>query len=512
MQKDRLLATASRPRKGLARVIGWFVRAIVFSGLVTLILLLVWAFESRNMPPLRIWHTTPLTSEFTAQDARPQSSLPDYLEQEERLFRELQVKIYDKVSPTAAMATSRYRTGGLQDPAQLPRNWNRTFELVPESIQGGALLLHGLTDSPYSLRRIGEILHEKGFYVLGLRLPGHGTIPGALTEVNREDWVAASRIAARHVRDRIGPDKPFVMAGYSNGGALTVKYSLDALVDPSLPPADRLLLFSPEIGITPFSAIANAHKLFSYLPYFAQSKWLSIQPEFDPFKYNSFPKNAAQEAYEITSALQDQLKELRTAGKLANFPPVITFLSWIDATVETSMTIDRFYGQLENQGNELVIFDVNRFDQLTPFYPAGDAATLEALENRSDLPYRLTIIANAAPDTSDVAQRTKAPRTPDVEFSALGMAWPSGVYSLTHVAIPFPFDDPVYGAAEDPNGFYRGVPFGRLQPRGETHYLTVPLSQFLRLRHNPFFTYIEQRVIDATGEMLGRRHGTTPGK
>jgi alpha-beta hydrolase superfamily lysophospholipase len=65
-----------------------------------------------------------------------------------------------------------------------PRIWNRTFELVPEKTQGGALLLHRRTDSLYSLCRIGEILHAKGGYVLGLRLPGHGTIPGALAEVD----------------------------------------------------------------------------------------------------------------------------------------------------------------------------------------------------------------------------------------------------------------------------------------------------------------------------------------
>jgi hypothetical protein len=34
-----------------------------------------------------------------------------------------------------------------------------------------------------------------------------------------------------------------------------------------------------------------------------------------------------------------------------------------------------------------------------------------------------------------------------------------------------------------------------MQPRGETHYLTVPLSQFMRLRHNPFFAYVEQRIV-----------------
>lgn len=502
MRSSRFSATTNGHRHGIRRVLGWIMRTAAIAGLLALTVLLVWAFESRNMPALRIWHTMPLTSEFTANDATPQSTLQDYLDQEERLFRELQVKIYDRLVPTAEMTFSRYRTGGLQDPQQLPRNWNRTFELVPGNIQGGVLLLHGLTDSPYSLRRIGEIFLGKGFYVLGLRLPGHGTIPGALTEVNWKDWVAASRIAARHVRARIGPDKPFVIAGYSNGGALAVKYSLDALSDPGLPPADGLLLFSPEIGITPFSAIANSHKLLSFLPYFAQFKWLSIQPEYDPFKYNSFPKNAGQQAYEITAALKQQIEKARKAGKLADFPPVLTFLSWVDATVETSATIDRFYGQLENKGNELVIFDVNRSDRLKPFYPAGDAASLERLEDRSDLPYRLTIIANAASDSQSLARRTKAPRSQVVATTDLDLVWPPGVYSLSHVAIPFSPDDPVYGSVENPVGAYRGLPFGRLQPRGETHYLIAPLSQLMRLRHNPFFAFIEQRVVAEIDEYL----------
>jgi hypothetical protein len=62
---------------------------------------------------------------------------------------------------------------------------------------------------------------------------------------------------------------------------------------------------------------------------------------------------------------------------------VLTFLSWVDATVETSATIDRFYGQLENKSNELVIFDVNRSDRFKPFYPAKDAASLRRSINTS---------------------------------------------------------------------------------------------------------------------------------
>ncbi len=39
-------------------------------------------------------------------------------------------------------------------------------------------------------------------------------------------------MGARHVRDQIGADRPLVLVGYSNGGALVTKYALDALEEP----------------------------------------------------------------------------------------------------------------------------------------------------------------------------------------------------------------------------------------------------------------------------------------
>jgi len=491
----------------MKRLFVWSMKAFLFLGIVAMTVLLAWAFQSRTMPALRVWHTASLSEEFTAGEATPQSSLQDYLDREEKLFRELHEKVYDQVKPTEDLFFNRYRKGGPQDPEWSERNWNRTFELVPDSIQGGALLLHGLTDSPYSLRRIGEILYSKGFYVLGLRLPGHGTIPGALTSVRWEDWVAASRIGARHVLERIGSDRPFVIAGYSNGGGLAVKYSLDALSDSSLPSPDRLLLFSPEIGIEPLAVISNSHYLLSFLPYFAKFKWLSIEPEYDPFKYNSFPKNAAQQAYELTAALQSQIKKAREAGRFADFPPVFTFLSWIDSTVRTSATIQRLYDQLENQGSELVIFDVNRIDRLMMFVPEADDAPLEQLAQRSALPYTLTLINNFARDSELLAERTKAPSSSLTNSTELPLTWPRGVYSLSHVAIPFPPNDPVYGAVESNDSNYRGLPLGRLQPRGETRFLTVSLSQLLRLRTNPFFSYVERRVVKDIDDLLERNDG-----
>ncbi len=466
---------------------------------VVLVLILVsaiigWAFQSRTMLPLERWHTTTLDSEFTAAVAASQPMLQDYLAREDALFKELNQEVDSHVESTDVTLFSRYRSGGPQDPEAQRPDWNRTFELVPEHIRGGVLLLHGLTDSPYSLRRIGELFKAKGFYVLGLRLPGHGTIPGSLAHVSWDDWVAASRIGARHVRGRIGATLPFYMAGYSNGGGLSVKYALDAVSDESLPLPDSLVLFSPEIGISQAAVISNIGEVLTRLPFFGQFRWLSIEPEYDPYKYNSFPKNAAAQAWNVTKAVQKGLAEARRAGHMNRFPRVLTFLSWTDSTVDTSATIQHLYDQLEDPRSELVIFDVNRFDALAGFMPATVDKPLDQLEASGDLTFRLTVISNVARNSRSVAAYSRGSHSTDTATTPLSLEWPQNVYSLSHVAIPFAPDDPIYGDGSGGSGAYNGLRLGAFQPRGETSVLTVSLSQAMRLRHNPFFEYVEQRI------------------
>jgi PAS domain-containing protein len=71
----------------------------------------------------------------------------------------------------------------------------------------------------------------------------------------------------------------------------------------------------------------------------------------------------------------------------------------------------------------------------------------------------------------------------------------------------FPWTDPVYGVAAAPTHGYRGLRLGALAPRGETHLLTVPVGQLMRLRHNPFFPYVEHRI----GEVIDATLATTSG-
>ena len=122
-------------------------------------------------PELRPWHKLEFEEEYTA--GLDVGSFADYLALEQRLFRELDTKIYDRAPASSGQVLNRYSPGSLSDPRGRKTDWNRSFEFEGTG-KAGVLLLHGMSDSPYSLRALGEALHEAGHHVVGLRLPGHG--------------------------------------------------------------------------------------------------------------------------------------------------------------------------------------------------------------------------------------------------------------------------------------------------------------------------------------------------
>ena len=452
----------------------------------------VLAFNARRMPDLKIWHRATLDSEFCEEDYHTGFSLHDYRQMEGRLFEQLEKEVYQKIKDSNKHPLNRYTKQSICNPDRYPQNWNRSFEFSPVKIKGGVLLLHGLTDSPYSLRRIGEIFESQGFYVLGLRLPGHGTIPAALQSVRWQDWMAATKIGVKHVREKIGVHKPFFLIGYSNGVALAVKYALDALENEELMPT-RLILFSPAIGVTPAAFVANWHKLISFIPYFEKFKWMSIEPEYDPFKYNSFPKDAGYLSHLLTRALQKQVEKVKREDRLAKLPAILTFQSLADSTVLTRAIIDKLYNKLESSASELVVFDINRLSRLEPFLATDYKNLVRELEKNIELPYKLTMITNLSADSPEVIEKTKGPGIKNFSSARLGLKWPADIYSLSHVAVPFSPDDWVYGDKHSGRKGY-GLRLGSIAPRGESNLLKIPKSKLMRLRYNPFFDYIEKRL------------------
>lgn len=55
------------------------------------------------------------------------------------------------------------------------------------------------------------------------------------------------------------------------------------------------------------------------------------------------------------------------------------------------------------------------------------------------------MITNAAPDTYETVARTTLAGTRSETVTPLNIAWPQDMYSLSHVAVPFPLSDSLYG-------------------------------------------------------------------
>ena len=130
-------------------------------------------------------------------------------------------------------------------------------------------------------------------------------------------------------------------------------------------------------------------------------------------------------------------------------PPVLTFQSLIDFTVSTRAIVSALYAHLPENGSELVLFDVNRTAKFGPLLRSSADTALARIVPSGPRRYRLTIITNADDESDDVIERVTEADS-DVEKSRpLGLSYPRGFYSLSHVALPFPVSDALYGAEPD---------------------------------------------------------------
>lgn len=307
--------------------------------------------------------------------------------------------------------------------------------------------------------------------------------------------MAATRLAAREAVRRAGTGKPLHIVGFSNGGALAVKYALDAIARDDLPRPERLVLLSPMVGITVFARYAGLAGLPAFFPAFARAAWLDVLPEFNPFKYNSFPVNGARQAYQVTQALQDQLNRAIADGTIAALPPIHTFQSVADFTVSTRAIVTNLYARLPANGSELTLFDLNRSIGLGPLIDRSMETIVARLLPQAPRSFRTTLVTNADPSSLDAIERSVQGGETTEVIAPIGLAFPPTAFSLSHVALPFPVTDPLYGSQPDKSESF-GINLGALTPRGERGVLVVPLDALVRISSNPFYPYIERRVTE----------------
>lgn len=434
-------------------------------GIIGIGVFAVWMFRVKpalEMPKLKAWHQTGekelLPDDTLAVFAKYVAAESSFIE-----------KDYRRAASEATGTNNRYDRKSLSSPyaiasvaeaSQYGANGNASFSDRPTHgpLRGGVLLVHGLSDSPYHMRAVARIFAEQGFFVIALRLPGHGTIPGALIDVEWQQWYEAVKAGVKMVQHEIREvnDAKLILGGFSTGGALTLRYVLESVRadDPKTP--DKLFLFSPAIAVPSDAQFADWHRAISWFPGLEQFRWLEIKPEYDPYKYNSFPKNAGDQIYDLTQANWKLVKELAAdTTRRKNVPPIYAYQSIVDATVIPDSLVE-LLAKIGNDRCELMMFDLNR---AFTSYVLPEKEALRPLQAINHDPFKATlyVVTNHKKAGADgfapqvkltrYSRRDETAKNGEQVELADSLAWPANVFVLSHGSIPISPQDPVYGAA-----------------------------------------------------------------
>ncbi|HQX23823.1 MAG TPA: alpha/beta hydrolase, partial [Pseudomonadota bacterium] len=135
----------------------WSLRAVWSVLLVLATIVLVQAFRARGLPPLQPWHREAPQLELTAEEMRQRGfDFARYLEREDEVIRESRLRVTQALRPEDDVPGLRYAPSSANNPERFATDWNRSFERRPARVRGGALLVHGMTDAPYSMRALAD--------------------------------------------------------------------------------------------------------------------------------------------------------------------------------------------------------------------------------------------------------------------------------------------------------------------------------------------------------------------
>lgn len=327
---------------------------------------------------------------------------------------------------------------------------NSPFELLPlgDGCQGtvkrykrGVLLVHGLIDSPHHMRHLAAFFQRNGFRVMALLLPGHGTQPGDLLNVHWQEWAKTVAYGADCLDAEVDE---LYLAGFSAGAALSV---LQAGHDQRV---RALFLFSPALEITARARWANLHKLYSWL--LPRTAWVSVLPDRDLYKYESFCKNAAAQMYKLICALPEEPINI----------PVFAAASADDATVNPHATL-RFMQRARHVCCKLVWYATSKLEQ-----------------------NKVEWVNSAVPELR--------------------------ILSSSHTAIVMSPEDVHYGAAgtyinclhylpHDPNGYETCLAPAQAAWFGEIQEQNLRHSPLRRLTYNPHYAALESSMHEFIGTL-----------
>lgn len=208
---------------------------------------------------------------------------------------------------------------------------NSPFQLTPEDSNSnkGILLIHGLFDSPFTMRDLAKYYQALGFHVRCILLSGHGTIPEQLKDIEYQQWLEDVSLALSSFKKIVSN---IYVAGFSTGGLLAMYH---ALIDPDI---KGVIAVCPALNLKPMVALST-HILSWTKMMIERDYWNTKKTEQDPTKYSAFPMNAPHQV----ALLTEQFKKLNKYTEFTT--PLFLAASEDDETISSHAAIHFFERQ-----------------------------------------------------------------------------------------------------------------------------------------------------------------------
>lgn len=229
-------------------------------------------------------------------------------------------------------------------------NANLPFALYPQNglnthakYPYGALLIHGLFDSPFTMQEISSSLQSSGIPSKAILLPGHGTKPEDLLTISYHDWVENVRFGVESMLKEV--DK-LILIGYSTGAALAVYHALE---DERIA---GMVLIAPAIKIKAPIRVIKAVQQIKAL--FGQDRnWILKAIEDDYVKYRSISYNATLQVTLL--AKQNTIKHARQSLDC----PMLMIISDADETISSRHAI-KFFRATGNMQSQMLLYSAKQ--------------------------------------------------------------------------------------------------------------------------------------------------------
>ncbi len=199
-------------------------------------------------------------------------------------------------------------------------------------VQNGIVLVHGLTDSPYFMRAIGQRFYNWGFNVYIPLLDKHGLKnPEGMKGVKLKRWtdnVAYAITVAKEDSARIS------IGGLSTGGAL----SLDEALFRAVQVTGGVFLFSAALGLA--GPLGNTFEealrsllfpVLSDLQDLTDKPLVSDRADLNPYRYHRMDSDGARELSELIKKLDEWFNDKQSKPLSA---PVFAAHSEADTTAD----------------------------------------------------------------------------------------------------------------------------------------------------------------------------------